>query len=614
MKSFAARASLLAGAALLIAIPALSQDRRPESLLPPGFGDPQTLPPPERATPAPSPRPPRPGPEAPRPPAEGPSGPSDTNAETVTAGENAVETAEGVEEVPLNTSQLPRPSNYFSVPQGLERPVDLVGPLQPGNFGLAPDAFGQTHGVLLRSLMRRLDAPLPSRWTSILLRRTLMSRLQAPVGIEPVDWVAERAALLLNMGEADGARSLVQAVDLENYTPRMIEAASQTALATADPAALCPLVAPARTLSRDELWQMADGMCAALEGEAARAGAIIDQMRDRAGQNIDLQLAEKVVGTGAETRRAAELQWEGVAQVTPWRFALASATGAAIPDNLMNNAGPRIQAWLARAPMVPLERRLGAASIAASLGVFSSHSLVELYSLQLDQTDPAEQAGLVGTRLRRAWIDQDPGQRLEALRTLWTESEAPVERQARLILTAGAAARIPVSAEHVADAPNLIASMLSAGMDGEAARWGSVVESEGASDKAWALLALGAPRLNVAVDGGRISAFVGADDSPGQRRGPLLVAGLAGLGRITAEQAASSGFRPGAENVWTRAIDRAAQQRAPGLVVLLAAVGMQTSDWGGVPPDYLFRVVRALRTVGMDFEARMIAAEAVARL
>ena len=35
-----------------------SQDRRPESLLPPGFNDPQNLPPPEKATP--TPRPPRP--------------------------------------------------------------------------------------------------------------------------------------------------------------------------------------------------------------------------------------------------------------------------------------------------------------------------------------------------------------------------------------------------------------------------------------------------------------------------------------------------------------------------------------------------------------------------
>jgi hypothetical protein len=41
---------------------------------------------------------------------------------------------------------------------------------------------------------------------------------------------------------------------------------------------------------------------------------------------------------------------------------------------------------------------------------------------------------------------------------------------------------------------------------------------------------------------------------------------------------------------------------------------MQTPGWSGVPPRYLFRIVRALRAVGMEFEARMIAAEAVARL
>lgn len=609
MRSRATRASLLAGAAaLLIAIPALSQDRRsPESILPPGFGDPQNLPPPEKANP--TPRPPRD--DSTRPPAPEQVTPTSPDTEAVAETENTTETAaEGIEEVPLDSGQLPRPSNYFTVPAGLQRSADLVGPLQPGNFGVGPDAFGRSNGLLMAALMRHMQAPLASRWASIALRRTLLSRVPAPTGVQPVDWVAARTNLLLNMGEADAARSLVQAVDVEQYTPRMIEAASQTALATADPAALCPLVGPARTMSQEPVWQLADGMCAALEGEAARAGALIDQVRDRNGPSIDLQLAEKVVGAGAETRRAAELRWEGVSQITPWRFGLASATGAVIPEALLDSAGPRIQAWMARAPMVPIEQRLKAASTAAAIGVFSSNSLVEIYSLELDRTDPAEAAGTVGARLRTAWVEQDPGRRLEAMRNLWTESEAPVERQARLILTAGAAARIPATADYISDAPNLIASMLSAGMDGEAARWGSAVEANGASDKAWALLALGAPRLNVAVDGGRISTFAGSEE----RAGPMLVAGLAGLGRISMDQAAASGFRPGADDNWTRAIDQAAQQREPGAVVLLAGIGLQAANWGGVPPDYLFRIVRALHNVGMDFEARMIAAEAVARL
>ena len=144
----------------------------------------------------------------------------------------------------LDQSALPRPTNYFTIPEGSARPTDIVGPLAPGNFGLGEMRSAPATARSTPRLMRQLDAPLPSRWTSILLRRALLSRLAAPPGVQPVDWVAERAALLLRMGEADAARMLVEAVDVEQYTPRMVEVAAQTALATADPAALCPLVGP----------------------------------------------------------------------------------------------------------------------------------------------------------------------------------------------------------------------------------------------------------------------------------------------------------------------------------------------------------------------------------
>ena len=97
----------------------------------------------------------------------------------------------------------------------------------------------------------------------------MLSRIAAPAGVHPVDWVAARADLLVRMGEADAARMLVQSVDHENYTPRMIEAAARTALATSDISGLCPLVGPAR--SSDTVWKLAEAMCAALEGEPARA-------------------------------------------------------------------------------------------------------------------------------------------------------------------------------------------------------------------------------------------------------------------------------------------------------------------------------------------------------
>jgi hypothetical protein len=298
---------------------------------------------------------------------------------------------------------------------------------------------------------------------------------------------------------------------------------------------------------------------------------------------------------------------------------LASATGLVIPDRLMDGTGREVRAWQARAPMLPLENRLVATDTAATLGVFSSRSLVELYSLIGDITDPAELQGSIADRLRQAYAATSVDDRMTALHGLW-DVETPLQRYARLILTAGAAARIAPNSSHEDDVPELIASMLSAGFDRQAARWAPVVTEMSGSDadRAWALLALGAPRPVVDLSSGRIDDFADNDDSPESYRTQLLVASLAGLGRIPNDTAAGIasdlGLRLDLQNRWTVLIDGAAQQRQPGTVALLAAVGMQTGDWRGVPPVYMFHILRALRVTGMDYEARMIAAEALSRL
>jgi hypothetical protein len=208
---------------------------------------------------------------------------------------------------------------------------------------------------------------------------------------------------------------------------------------------------------------------------------------------------------------------------------------------------------------------------------------------------------------------------MDALRDLWNDGgENSVLRHARLILTATAAARIPPRQDLEGDAPELIASMLTAGYDGEASRWSGVVEAmEGEDrDRAWAMLALASARPAVEISAGRISAFQGNDESTDGLRTKLLVAGLAGLGRLAdaGDVAEDLGLRLTAQSRWGRLLDRAAERRQQGTVVLLAATGMQTGGWAGVPPENLYRIVEALRRVGLEYEARMIAAEAVARL
>ncbi|HYD37502.1 MAG TPA: hypothetical protein VEA60_07805, partial [Allosphingosinicella sp.] len=205
MKPWRARLLILAGAsALAFAIPAAGQrEKAPESLLPPGFGEP----------PAPAPKEPAPdnmaspATPAPRPPSTGvPVAPG-----ALPVQDSALEDLEALAE-----QKLPPP---IEIPAASRRPTNPVGPLRADNWGLGPAAFGNANGRFLSGLMGRLNAPLPSRWTSILLRRALLSEAVAPPHVNEVDWIAERAWLLLRMGEADGARMLVQAVDVDRFTP-----------------------------------------------------------------------------------------------------------------------------------------------------------------------------------------------------------------------------------------------------------------------------------------------------------------------------------------------------------------------------------------------------------
>jgi hypothetical protein len=46
---------------------------------------------------------------------------------------------------------------------------------------------------------------------------------------------------------------------------------------------------------------------------------------------------------------------------------------------------------------------------------------------------------------------------------------------------------------------------------------------------------------------------------------------------------------------------------------MLAGLGMQGSSWDRMTARHLYHIVAALRGVGLEAEARMIAAEAVAR-
>ena len=519
---------------------------------------------------------------------------------------------EEVSNINLGPPQLP-----VEYPAWARRDPLTVGALAPRDAGLGDNAWGTANGAFLSALMRQMDTPLASRWAHIALRNALLAKVHAPAGVHPVDWVAERSWLLLRLGEADGARMLVAAVDTDRFTPKMVQVAVQSALANSDPPALCPLEDGIKKYDPGIL-RLVQAMCASLAGEPEAAAAMIDQAR-RYGRigGVDLALAEKVVGAGANGR-ASTIEWDAVDSLTAWRFGLATGTGAVPPDRLLNPSTTQLRAFAARAPLLSPQQRLPSAMIAAGLGVFSSQTMVDLNSAIYDSTDPSDLADTDAWQLRQAFVGKDADTRVAAIRKLLASRKEGLEKEAMRAMVARAATLVTPDSKLAKDAPELISAMLAGGYDRAAARWIPVVNSmdNEDADRCWAMLALGAP--NIADAGtGRINSFIGRDQSKDHIRSALLVAGLAGLGRMSTDTANSLNRRYGLSlghvTSWTRAIDAAAANGQGGTVLVLVGTGFETALFDRVPPAHLYHAVAALGRTGQGFTARMIAAEALSR-
>ncbi len=620
------RIKLLAAAAtvLALALPALAQDR-PTSILPPGFGD--TPPPPPTtknsraparapgATPAPSGNSPpsssSPEPSAPTASIDQPA------AANGGAGEDQIAESDTLSSADVAAAEQVEPQE---VPDRARRDPSLVGRLDPAAIGLGGDPFGAASGPFLERAMRRTEGALPSRWLHIALRNALFARTPAPFGLDPADWVAERSWLLLRMGEADAARMLVAGVDVTDFTPKLRQVAVQSALASADPAALCPLRGDMDEIE-PRIAPLVDAICASLSGNPESAAADINQSRRRGRLGgIDVSLADKLVGAGANTARAVTIEWDGVERLNAWRFGLASATGLAPPDRLFETASLPMRAWQGRAPMLSAEQRLPAMRTGVGLGTFSGQSLIDLYATIYDRTDPDELPPTDAWQLRLAFAGKDQETRLGAMRRLWDKAKSPLEREATRAMLGIAASRIEPDAALDKDAPELIASMLAVGLDAEAARWVPLLGklSDASADRCWAMLVLGAPTTRgLDLGTSRITKFIDRNSDDEGRRGALLVAGLAGLGRIDGATATKLSDRYGygfaRSDQWSQLIDGAAKRGQGGTATVLAGLAFKAGSWRGIPARFLLHSVNALNDTGQGFNARMIAAEALSR-
>jgi hypothetical protein len=599
---------LLAG--VLLAVSSTLVLAQPKSLLPPGFDNPTPTP-----TPAPAPRPtaaPAAVPEQGGPGVLQPLPGTSPSQANVPLPSNLPPVSELEKMDPDQLDELFGLKPKYDIPPGAQRALVKVGVIGVGEGGFPSHALEGQPASLIRAALAGTTGPLVSRWGHILLRRALASRLNAPRGMDPVEFAALRADLLNRMGEGAVARALVQDVDSANYNPQLAAAAFNAYIETGDLVGICPVEQLNSKLLATPHWKLMDAVCAAFNGEGRRAESDLDKALSRGtAPRIDVLLAQRYAGAAGEGQKSVTIEWDDVDQMTPWRLALSRALGIDIPDKLMPKATSTLFRNDVLYPATPLLRRVAAADAAARDGILSSAAMIDLYSQLWSDADTDSGDKRDARQLREAYVASDPKARMSAMQSLWGGTTPEYGRQ---VLTAYAAARLPVDKDLADKAAPIIASMLSAGLDRNAMRWAGLVDE---GSQGWALLALAQPNRQGSVPSSAVDTFVGNDKSGDQRKSRFLLAGLAGLGRLDAGDVRSISGRLGIDldrpTRWSQAIDMAGQYRNPALVALLAGLGMQGSGWDKMTARHLFHIVRALDQAGLGAEARMIAAEAVAR-
>src|SRR5690606_14173823 len=151
-------------------------------------------------------------------------------------------------------------------------------------------------------------------------------------------------------------------------------------VASADVVGICPVARLKGDILDIPAWTLARGICAAFDGEARTAERDLERARYYGvAPQIDALLAQRFAGAAGDGRRAVNIEWTDVDELTTWRHSLARALSVDIPGNLLSGLDPRLRRSEALMPAVPLGDRAAAADLAARDGILSSRAMVDLY-------------------------------------------------------------------------------------------------------------------------------------------------------------------------------------------------------------------------------------------
>ena len=537
---------------------------------------------------------------------------------------------------------------------GLDGEVEVaeLGEEDPASFGLITERNGgfrrsmwvgsNREKIIL--MMSALPSSAKSPVMQTLVDRLLLSAAQVPAAAEGMEssYLEARIAAIRSTGELKNLSSFFQILPEGTLAPS--RETSDILLLAGDFSAACSMTRRAiddinQTAERT-YWLKMLAYCRALEGNAEGAGLALELLQESGNTDFGfIDLINKLM-VGGNT--AMDVMPYGFGSLDPLNYSILTTLGQPASPELLAQSSPLVLYAVAGNANLAKDIRLEAASRAWEQGRFPIKTLRAIYNLQefsASELSSAQTLALVDeTALadvllyQAAAVEQDLQKKAEILKTIWERAleKNDLARAARL--NAATVKTLQPSADLVQHTHHIVRALLLAGNMEQALVWYEYVRSEAFSGNADATKALVDiwPLLLVSDTAGTIPWSMDILDlwwngqmiltrAERDDKAALLYSLVEALDRQVPEEmwqqvgpggldATLYSMQPA---VW-RSLVQAARDGRLGETVLLSLVGLGPQGPVALDGTSLSAVIRALRTYGLEAEARAVALEALA--
>lgn len=519
-----------------------------------------------------------------------------------------------------------------------------LGILDAGSGGFDDTLWQGTPPATVTTLLPNLPIAQGSPALHDLNRRLLLSAApltpqagDAALGDTERTVIAARLRLLAARGDLGGLTALAGRVGRELEDDEMVRLKTTALLLSEDFEEACITASDQVGRTADAEWLKLLAFCRALSGDRAGAALTIELLQESA---VDDPTFYQLLNARLQPPDA-PVKLTSLRAASPLVLAMALEQGAALPEDTLDDAAPLVLAKLAATPALTIEKRLQAARAVAELGGMPADRLREIYAAapfsRLDRIG----AALIAAELPPALADALLYQGIVAAnngaeRASMVQAASLLAARQRTLpalanLVADAVAEIAPTPETLPAAMDITRLLLLTGRSQEAALWYEALRTaaSGGDGKAtatlidlWPLAIVGA-----AADAASFSPEIldlwrqnrqALDEDARRQQELTLFTLLEALGYAVPEIAweglsggpAASAEAPPSDPIWNGMIEAAAGGRV-GETVLSAAIVCGEGGPAATPPLLMASVVRALKDVGLEADARRLAVEAL---